>query len=225
MGASAATAYLFYHSVWGLLWGIILIPMISKKRNAKQRKVYLDLVTSQFRSGMQTVAGALAAGASIEKAFFWAEEDVKKQYGENSEFAKELRKMNLKMKMNEPMEQVLLEFALQTGSEEICNFAEICNYAKRSGGNLSVIIKSTMQRLHEKAEVLKEIQNASAARVLEQKMLVVMVPGILFYLTISSPGYMGALYHNLIGVFVMTGCFSSYLVAWVWSERILDIDM
>ena len=48
---------------------------------------------------------------------------------------------------------------------------------------------------------------------------------MLWFLTVSSPEYTGALYGNPAGVLVMSGCLAGYLGALFWAEKIVDIPV
>ena len=113
-------------------------------------------------------------------------------YGIQGIFSRELRQLNQKLFMHEPMEQLLYELAERCDNEEIYHFAEILLYAKRSGGNMTDIIHRTVCRMQEKHEVLREITANVAAKRAEQKMMMLLLPLMLWFLTVSSPEYTGA---------------------------------
>ena len=58
-----------------------------------------------------------------------------------------------------------------------------------------------------------------AQKKLEQKVMNVMPVFLLFYLDITSPGYLDVLYHNILGVIFMTICLLGYLASILLSER------
>lgn len=216
---------MFYRSPIAMILAVIFIPIyLIRLRNAyiRERKHRLQ---QQFKSGMQMVSGALAAGYSMENAWKSAEKDIGRLYGTESEFYLEIRRMNQKIRMNEPLEQMLYEFAIRSGSEDICNFAEIFRYAKRNGGNVTEIIRTTVNRMQEKADIMAEIENAVAAKRAEQKMMNFMLPGILLFVTLGSPEYVDSLYHTPLGVLVMSICLTGYLFACRWSEKMTDISV
>ena len=85
---------------------------------------------------MESVSGALMAGYSLESAWKYAQQETEQMYGIQGIFSRELRQLNQKLFMHEPMEQLLYELAERCDNEEIYHFAEILLYAKRSGGNM-----------------------------------------------------------------------------------------
>ena len=80
-------------------------------------------------------------------------------------------------------------------------------------------------KMQEKTEVLQEIETAVAAKRAEQRMMMILLPVILLFITLSSPEYTGALYKNLAGVLVMSACLCGYLVVFFWSEKIVQIPV
>lgn len=220
---NAGAAFLFYRSVWAMLAGFVLIPLYVKRRSIQWMRERHQRLQRQFISGMQIVSGSLAAGYSMENAWRNAEQDLIRLYGHEAEFCVEMRRMNQKLAMNEQLEQVLFEFASDSGVEDIYNFAEIFRYVKRSGGNMAEIIRGTIERMQEKADILAEIENAVASRKMEQRMMNLLLPGVLLFVTISSPSYSGKLYHNALGILVMSVCLVGYIFCFWWSERLTDI--
>ncbi len=222
---SLAAAYLFYRSFWAVLLAGIIIPLYVRSRSSRQRQVRTNHLQQQFISGMQMVSGSLRAGYSMENAWRRAETELIDLYGADAEFCVAMRRMNKQLEVNEPLEKVLAQFAEESGVEDICQFAEIFSYAKRSGGNLTEIIRSVTERMQEKTEILTEIETSIAAQKMEQRMMNLLLPGILLFITISSPSYVTALYHNPLGILVMSACLAGYIACLFWSEKIMDIEV
>ena len=74
---------------------------------------------------MESVSGALMAGYSLESAWKYAQRETGQMYGTQSVFCRELQKMNQKLSMHEPMEQLIYELAEQCDNDDIYHFAEI----------------------------------------------------------------------------------------------------
>ncbi len=188
-------------------------------------KVRTKRLKGQFLSAMQMVSGSLRAGYSMENAWRKAEKELSALYGPDAVFCTAMRRMNQRLAVNEPLEKILAEFATESGVEDICRFAEVYGYAKRSGGDLAEIIRTVTERMHDKAEILTEIETAVAAKKMEQRMMNLLLPGILLFVTISSPSYVTALYHNLPGILVMSICLAGYIGCIFWAEKLIDIPV
>ncbi len=225
IGLTLAVAFLFYRSVWAVVLGVIFVPLYVKIQWEREERARRQDMKKQFISGMQMVSGSLRAGYSMENAWRKAETELLALYGPDAEFCIQMRWMNQRLAINEPMEKILDEFAAESGDEDICGFAEIFGYAKRSGGNLTEIIRTVTERMQEKEEILNEIETSVAAKKMEQRMMDLLLPGILLFITISSPSYVTSLYHNVPGVLVMSVCLGGYLACIYWSEKIMDIPV
>ena len=222
---SAVIAFLFYRSLWGLCLSAIVIPMCIHRKKEKEQKVREQRMQIQFQAAIRAISGALTAGYSLESAWRYAMEELERLYGTTGEIYREFYQMNQKIRMNEPVEQLLCEFAERSGNEDICRFSDILLYVKRSGGNLTEIIRKTGSRMQEKYEIMREIETGVAAKRAEQKMMMLLLPGILFFVTLSSPEYSSHLYRNPPGVVVMSICLLGYVGAFLWSEKIMDIPV
>ena len=225
MALTAAAAFLFYRSVWALLLGCVFVPCYLMKSAKKTRKENRRMLEKQFVSAMQMISGSLRAGYSLENAWRNAEIDMVRLYGVDAQFCVELRKMNQQLAMNEPLEKVFSEYAAECGVEDICNFAEVLRYARRGSGNLASVIGETTGRMQQKEEVLAEIENAVTAKKMEQKVMNLLMPGILLFVTVSSPSYAETLYHNMIGILIMSAALAGYCFCVWWSEKLVDIEV
>ena len=128
-GISMITAFLFYRSVWGMCTFFVFAPLCLKfrqKREAARREVQIQ---KEFLTAMESVSGALMAGYSLESAWKYAQQETEQMYGIHGIFSRELRQLNQKLFMHEPMEQLLYELAERCDNEEIYHFAEIFIHA------------------------------------------------------------------------------------------------
>ena len=127
------------------------------------------------------------------------------------------------LRLHKPVEALLLELSERSGIEDIRNFTEVFSIAKRSGGELCSIIDHTVTVIREKLSVMEEINNLTAARRFEQRIMNFMPFGIILYVELSSSGFFDVMYQTLLGRCIMTVCLAAYIGACVLSERIMDI--
>ncbi len=217
--------YLFYRSmalvgIVGIMAGIYGIR-VEKKRVQKRWQNQINL---EFREGLQGIAAALNAGYSIENALEEAEKDLKLLYGQQSVLAPEFQEVLAKVRLNYPVEKALTELADRSGVEDIRRFAEVFQIAKRTGGDLIAITRTTADRISEKIEVRREIETMIAGKGMEVKVMNVIPLGIILYFWICSPTFLDCLYQGEGRIF-MTGLLVMYLLAYNWSERISRISI
>lgn len=217
--------YLFYRSyllaiILALIAGIVGI-YIEKKQNRKRWQMQLNL---EFREGLQGIAAALNAGYSIENAFVEAVKDLELLYGKQSVLVSEFREIIAKIQLNQPIEYALLELADRSEVEDIRRFAEVFQTAKRTGGDLIAITRTTADRICEKIEVRREIETMIAGKEMEAKIMNSIPLGIILYFWICSPDFFDCLYTGN-GRVLMTVLLVMYLVSYYWSERISRINV
>ena len=117
---------------------------------------------------------------------------------------------------------MISDLADRSGIEEIEQFSAILNIAKRGGGNVTQIIRTTAEVISNKVETMQEMLTMLQGRRLEQNVMEIMPFGISLYIAAAYPGYFGTLYHNGMGIIVMTLCLAVYAGAYLLGEKILD---
>ncbi len=217
--------FLFYKSiilsfVLGILYGIVNIKL-SEKKNVEEWRWQMNL---EFREVMTCLSSSLNAGYSVENAFIEAKNSLFLLYEDKSVMAKELDAINSKLMLNQPFEKVLMEFAQYCQVEDISNFAEVLQTAKRTGGNLIEVSKSTADKISSKIETSREIKTMIAGKRMEGKIMTLIPLVIIIYFWISSPGFLDCLY-TLNARPIMTVLLVIYIAAYKWSERIGDITV
>ncbi len=216
---------LFYESLIGtLLISPMLLLYLKLKRikHIKERRWRLNL---EFRDGIISLLAALNAGYSSEHAFEETVRDLENLYQKNALIMEEFYSINNQLKMNITVEQALTDLGNRSGVEDIVSFAEIFATAKRTGGDLIRVIKTTCNTINDKIEIKREIVTLVTAKQFEANIMKLIPVGILLYMRISSPGYLSPLYHNLSGVLVMTALLMVYLGAYLLIDKITDIEL
>lgn len=218
-------AYLFYDSVFAFL---LLAPfaVIALKEKEKQlcqkRKQKLE---AEFRDVILSVSSNLQTGYSFENAFQEAYKEIVILYGAESLMACELRLLLRKLANNEQLEDALLNLAKRSGVQDIRDFADIFQIAKRGGGNMQAIIANTAEMISDKQAVRIEIDTIMSEKKLEQTIMRYIPFFIITYISVTSKGYFEGLYHNIMGQAIMTAALIVYGLACKISDRILRIEV
>lgn len=225
IGMCALVAWTFYRSMIAFL---ILLPAglcypFFESRRLKEKRILT--LASQFKESMVILASALSAGYSIENALGVSQEELVTLYGKEGMITREFSCMNDQIRMNRSVEEVLEDFAQRSGIEDIRNFSEVFSVAKRSGGDLSGIMRHTAEMIRDKMQVKEEIRTMTASRKFEQKIMNLIPFFIVFYVDGASPGFFKQMYQTLTGRVLMSGCLLVYLVSVWMAGRILDIEI
>lgn len=225
LGISGVVAILFYNSIWGMAvfpLVYLLIAGMIKEKVRKRRRKQLNL---EFKDYMYAVSGTLSAGYSVERAFLAGLEEIKGLYGKDCSLAEHLAGMEKRIGLQEPIERILRDFAVESDSEDIENFVEIFCYAKRGGGDFVHIMTTTIGRICDKMEVLGEIHTVMSEKALEQKIMCIVPIGILFFFRLTSPQFITGLYGNLPGIVIMTVALIVYGIAFFLGVKIVEVEV
>ena len=225
LGLCGLVSWLFYHSFWAVLPFLAGLPVFLKKSREKRIKERREELLTEFLTGIRAIASALDAGYSMENALGEALKETEKVYGMDGVFTEELREMERKRNLNQSMETLWADLGKRSGLEDIENFGEIFQVARRSGGNLKEIIQSTADNITRKTETRREIEISLSAKKMEQKVMSAVPFFILAYVDLGSPEFLEGLYHNKLGIFIMTACLGLYLAAFFWGRRIVEIEV
>ncbi len=218
-------AYLFYDSVFAFF---LLIPFVAvmikrkKEQLCQKRKQKLE---SEFRDAILSVSSNLQTGYSLENAFQEAYQEIVLLHGTHALMASELRLLLRKLANNEQLEDVLLNLAVRSEVDDIKDFADIFQIAKRGGGNMQAIIANTAEMIGDKHGVRLEIDTIMSEKKLEQTIMRYIPFFIIFYISITSKGYFEGLYHNVLGQAIMTAALIVYGISCRLFDRILDIEV
>ncbi|WP_170164402.1 type II secretion system F family protein [Mobilisporobacter senegalensis] len=172
-----------------------------------------------------SISSSLNAGYSIENSLSEAIGDLKILYGESSYIVNEFEYMASQIRMNRTIEEVLQEFANRSQLEDIHNFAEVFITAKRTGGDMIKIIRATSKVIGDKVDVKREIKTLITAKQFETKIMNLIPLGIILYMWMFSPGFLDPLYHNLFGIIIMTAALIVYIVSFLLSKKIINIEI
>lgn len=215
-------SYLFYDSFMGVILILPFYPVYLKIKAETLLKQQKQELCQQFKDTILSVAVALNAGYSVENAWREARQETEQLYGAHAPMVQELQYFQVHLGMNVSLEELLTDFALRSGIEDVNSFCQVFLFAKRSGGDFVGIIRGTAERIGEKIELQRQLSADLAARRLESRIMNVVPFVILLYLKLTSPGYFDVFYGNLKGICVMSICLLVYLAAYALSQRMLQ---
>lgn len=221
IGIIIVFSWFFYRSIWAVPFFCLLAVLFIRRRSRDKKEEAKKQLVLQFQECIRAVSASLQAGYSVENAFKESRTDMLMMFGKDSFICRELSWIQRGLVVNLTLEELLSDLGRRSRSQEIQEFAEVFTIAKRNGGSIPEIISTSVEVIGRREETEEEIHTQMAARKLEQKVMNIMPFGILIYIESSSPGYFEPLYHNFMGIIIMSGCLCAYLSACVLSERIL----
>lgn len=133
--------------------------------------------------------------------------------------------MASQVELGRNLEELFLDFARRSGVEDIQSFAEVFLTARRSGGDLLLIIRNTTFCIRQKQETMQEIETTLSGKVMEQNIMSLIPLLILAYVKATSPEFLDGMYGNLTGTAVMSTCLAVYGIAYFWGRKIVQIEV
>ncbi|MBR1634077.1 MAG: type II secretion system F family protein [Lachnospiraceae bacterium] len=226
VGLALLLAWTFYDAYWMAI--VLLAPVVFfngrrywEKQSQQREKQFI----AEYKEMLKNLISGLEAGYSVENAFAEAERQHRQLFPEQSVLAAELHAINAATALRTPIERAFGEFAGRFPYEEVLGFAEIFSFGKRLGGNYVENLRTTARKLEEKVELKQEIAATFAEKRLELSVMSVMPMGIVVYMKLGSPEFLAPMYHNVLGITVMSGCIAVYLGAILLGKRIVEIEI
>ncbi len=221
----AVTAYICYDS---LFFTIILLPYAlfyfrkQKELKKEARKWKLNL---QFGDAIKSLSAALEAGYSVENGFAQAYRDLLLSYAEDEPIMVELRAMLGQIRNSMTAEEAVRGFAARSGLDDVSGFADVFSTARRTGGNIIAIIRSSTEMIMMRVDLKRQIRTATAAAKYEADIMKLVPFGVIVYLRMFAPEMIMSLYGNLRGIIFMTGVLIAYAALGELSERMVRIEL
>lgn len=215
-------AWFFYRNMLALLvtmpvGGAYILWVQRKKRRKGDREFLI-----QFKECILSVAASLRAGYAVENAFLESAADMRMMFGADCRIERELRVIRQGLANNVLLEELLREIGARSGEQDIMEFADVFSIAKRNGGSIPEIIGASSHIIQSKLDLAEEVDAILASKRLEQRIMNIAPFALVLYLNAGNPGYFDMLYHNALGIALMTGCMILYLGAFILSEKIFE---
>ncbi len=208
--------------------GIFMIPLgipiyVLQLKKIKEKNI--SIFEHEYKDMLISLKDSVLTGYSLENAIKESYKEMIIVYGKQSFICEELRILISRLSLNMNMEKVFDEFADRTRLESSRVFANTLAIAKRSGGDLSHVIKRVIENIVLRESVKEEIEIAINGKKMEQKIMTAIPMLMISYIGIVSPGFLSVMYETWIGKIVMTICLAAYAGAYFWSEKIVKIQV
>ncbi len=172
-------------TIVGLIAGKLFLPIRTEQIIKKQK----SKLNTQFRDMLEALSTSLGAGKNVMDSFRSAYEDLKIQYEEDAYIVKELEIILSGMANNIDIEDILEDFGLRSGNEDIVSFANVFQICYRKGGNIKDTIRTTYTILNDKMEINEEIETIVTSNKTEQNIMIVMPIALIGVIKMMGPDF------------------------------------
>lgn len=221
VGSLVLTAWIFF-DFEQIAWLLLLyLPLDVRRKWSKQKKQRKWELNLAFKDALLCLQNSLAVGYSPESSVREALKSLEQLYGEEHDICKSFRRMVQQMELGVCVEDVFFEFGQRSDIEDIKQLADIFSVVKRTGGNLSQVLRQTGDVLQDKIELKRELHTTIGAKRMEFQIMCVIPYGIILYLRLCAPAMCETLYHNLTGILFMWCVLAAYLGLKLLGEHIV----
>lgn len=218
-------SYVFYHNLYFALIGIPFFPFYYKSKCKKRIDKNRRLLRVAFKDTIQIINGFLQSGYSLENSMRKASEEIKVLLYANEAMVRYMEFMIMQMDLGCSVEEVWDKFANKSNVDEIKDFADVLRIVKRSGGEVSRIIQSSVYRIALQIQTEEDIEIMIQGKRIELKIMNVMPILILVYIGLSVPEMMAVMYETIVGKVIMTICLFIYLIGYWLGNKILTMEL
>ncbi|MDE7432066.1 MAG: hypothetical protein K2N34_09150 [Lachnospiraceae bacterium] len=240
--AGAAVGYLFYGGIGkdeygdpttvtklldilipgivGILAGKMFVPVRNSQIIDKNRRK----LNSQFRDMLEAFTTSLGAGKNVRDSFKSVYDDLKVQYDEEAFILKELEIIIDGMNNNVDVEELLMDFGIRSGNDDIYSFANVFKISFRKGGNIKDTIRNTHEILNDKMEINEDIETIVTSNKTEQNIMILMPIALIAMIKMISADF-AANFTTPIGIISTTIAVIMFVAAYFIGRAILNIKV
>lgn len=225
IGFVVLTAWLFFDFSFVSVLLVLYIPAAwrrQKKDLVRRKKWELNLA---FKDALVCLENSLAVGYSPESSLRESLKNLEQLYDKEHAICREFRRMLQQLELGSSIEEVFFEFGRRSDVGDIKQLADIFATVKRTGGNLSQVLRQTGSVLQEKIELKRDLHAAIGAKRMEFQIMCWVPYGILFYIKLCAPAMSSGLYHSAFGILFMWGVLAVYLGLRMLGNHIINSEV
>lgn len=215
----AATCFYNHHLLTCILMiGFIVLVLRTSRYHKNNQPFYLDA----FIDFLNDINANLWLGMGFDTAITTASKSLNasKSYTSSAIHAIS-HAILIGVKMDVILEKVIEYYPISEANQ----FTQLMALSRETGSNPSQIANITLDKLHMKYKIRKEIENILFQKRLEQTILCLAPMVIILFIRLSAPDYLSVLYTTLVGRITMTFALSLILIMKGLSEHIVKIDV
>lgn len=213
--------YYFYRSLWAWILLVVVGCFYLQEESRELLQKKKEQIREQFKELLLLTATLQKAGYSVENAFHQSYQDMEHLFGVNAVICQFLKRLAIARNNHDTFGKMWKQMGEETGIVEISEFGEIYEIAYHQSGNITAVMEKTSDMIIRKAELKRQVYLSMVERRFEVRIMTLMPFGIIQYICLTSPGYFDTMYHSTAGICFMTLALGIYILAYVWTLKII----
>lgn len=195
-----------------------LMPMYLKRCLEKQR----NKLKKQFRDLLEALTASISSGSNASQAFEAAYNDLANQYSPDDFIMIEVNEINVGVRQNFDLGELVMNFGDRSDNEDIANFAIVFKVCLEKGGNLNTVIHQTNAVISDKMAIADEIETKLTSNKMQHNIMSLMPIPIVAMLKFSNDSF-AANFASFKGIAVNTVAIVIFVLAYKYGLKIVDI--
>jgi tight adherence protein B len=199
-----------------LLIVVVAVPYLLLVRSVDKRKKDFE---EQFPEVLELVAASLESGASVVRALELVVDEA------DEPVASEFGRVLAATRMGSDLPEALLVMSERLGSRDVDWTVQAITVQQRTGGRLADILRIVARTMRNRGEVVREIATLTVEGRLSGAILGALPFFIALVMLIVNPTYLQPLFHQTIGLLMVSGAGVLMLVGFAWMRRIVRVEV
>ena len=187
---------------------------LSIKASRRQQKFY-----EQLPDTMQMLAGSLAAGYSLPQGLDAVARDAGGPMGQ------EIQRALTESRLGVEIEESLQAVATRMQSKDFGWVVMAIAMNRQVGGNLADVLRTVAATLRERERLRRQVKALSAEGKLSAWVLGLLPFGLIGYMAMVNPEYIGLLFSSVIGWMFILGGTVAMAIGLFWMSKLVRIEV
>jgi tight adherence protein B len=203
----------------GPLLGVLLataVPALARVvlnvRAARRRTAFAD----QLDDSLQLIASSLRAGHSLLQAIASVAREAEEPT--RDEFARIVNET----RVGRELRIALDETSARMASDDFVWVTQAIAINREVGGNLAEVLDGVGHTIRERNQIRGQVKALSAEGKLSAYVLMALPVGVVIFLSVANPAYIGKLVDNLAGYVMIGTCVLLMIVGALWLRKVVS---
>lgn len=168
---------------------------------------------------LNLLAGTLRAGYSLMQGVEAVSREVSEPMG------KELRRVITEARLGRPLEESMEASAERMDSADFAWAVMAIRIQREVGGNLAELLGTVADTMTQRERLRRDVNSLTAEGKVSAMVLGILPVGLGLFLYMSNPDYIGTLFEERVGQFLLAGAAVLAGIGFVWMKKVIDVDV